>query len=300
MKISFSLDLKPNSGKQIFACRLAKALKKQGIKVVDKKPDINIVIVKGVKPNCKNILRLDGIWMNNRDDRLRDKNKKIYNIINTCDGIIYQNQFCKDASDRLIGKCKNKYAIICNGANPEEFKVSCYQHDKPYFMALCKWRPHKRLKSIICGFLNSDLHTTMDLIVVGKPDYTIKHNSIKYFGNIEHSHLIKILCGSVATIHLAYIDWCPNSVVESILANRPVIHTSSGGTKLIVQNDGICINENKEWEYNIIDLYNPPNLDINEISQAYKSVLDVKVHERTDLHIDNIAMKYVSFFKEVL
>lgn len=303
MRISFSLPLVPESGKQVFACRLSKALQKKGVTVTDKKPDINLIIVKGARDGCKNVLRLDGVWMNKTDDNLKNKNKKIRNLINSCEGVIYQNEFCKEASDKLIRASNKKYAIIGNGISEDElFCADKYKHPRMFFLAMCKWRPHKRLKDTVNGFINSKVCGKYDLIVLGTPDYKVKHPNVIYLGDIPNSKLLSILMSDwcSGTVHLAYIDWCPNSVVESIVAKKNVLHTSSGGTKLIVKDNGIRIKD-KEWDFSITNLYKPPPLDAQEVSESYNKMVELPaIGNRVDLHIDTIADKYIEFFKRVL
>ena len=301
MKVSFSVALKPDSGKQVFACRLADAMRKKGVKIVEKKPDVNIVIVKGTKKGCKNILRLDGVWMNSRV-QWKEKNKKIRSHLMNCEGVIYQNEFCKEASDKLLGKTPQPWACIGNGIDPIVFSnINKLVHPKPYFMAMCKWRPHKRIHDIVKGFLASGLEHNYDLMVFGDVEKPIKHPSIIYRGKQKNTRLLKALSSCVGTVHLAFVDWCPNSVVESIAAKKPVLHTDSGGTKLIVKNNGIMIKERKPWNFSIIDLYDPPALDIDEIGEGYKKLTELEpIPNRPDLHINTIADEYITFIKKVM
>ncbi len=301
MRVSFSLPLKPLSGKQIFACRLARSLEKLGVEIVTKRPDINIVIVKGTKNGCKNILRLDGIWMNSDVD-CKHKNKKLQNHLLECDGVIYQNEFCKKSSDKMICKTPKPHAIIGNGINPDIFKNrKKFEHKRPYIMALCKWRPHKRLKVIVKGFLQSGLQKEFDLRILGEPDYRVKDPSVIYMGDIPNASLLDVLVSSEYTVHLAYVDWCPNSVIESVMAGKNVLHTDSGGTKIIVKDNSICIPETKPWDFRIVKLYKPPSLDMDKLASGYRDMMDLPTAgERMDLHIDTVANQYLEFFRRIL
>jgi len=301
MRVSFSLPLKKTSGKQIFACRLAEALKKKGVKISDKKPHINLVFVKGFRDGCKNILRLDGIWMNSKID-WKNKNEKIKNHLLECDGVVYQNEFCKESSDKVVCKTHRPYELIGNGMDPHSFdNRKEFKCNRPYILALCKWRPHKRLKEIVEGFLASGLDKDYDLRVIGKPDYFKNHKSVIYEGEKPNSVVIDMLVSCEFTVHLAYVDWCPNSVIESIIAKKNVLHTDSGGTRLIVKSNGVCIPETKPWQFDIIKLYNPPPLDPDSLAAAYNDMLELdEVGQRDDLNIDNIADKYLQFFRKIL
>ena len=296
MRISFSCPLKCESGKQNFAVRLSREFVNLGIKVTNKKPDINIVFVKGFKKGCKNVLRLDGIWMNTKLDYIK-KNRKILNNIKKADGVVYQNLFCKKSVEKFCGKAKNSTCIL-NGANPKDFLIK-QKNIKPFFFAACRWRPHKRLRDIIDGFLLSDLEKTYDLIIAGVPNCIIKHPSIKFLGKLSTNKTQMFTAACEGYVHLAYIDWCPNSVVEAIVAGRPVLFADSGGTGEIVKNNGIRITD-KKWNFSAINHYNPPALDLNEVAVGYNDLLNIEPFKRTDLYISNIAKKYKDFFEEVV
>ncbi len=181
----------------------------------------------------------------------------------------------------------------------KQTKIPEFSHDRPYLLTFARWRPHKRLKSTIRGFLNSGLQKYYDLIVLGeKPDYVIKNSSVKYMG-FQSKRLWSIIKGCEFTIHLAYIDWCPNSVVESIIAYKNVLHSSTGGTKYVVRNNGIAVKD-IPWKFKPIDLYSPPDLDIDELSQAYRSMLDLKRPFNDYLKIEHIAKEYITYCQKIL
>jgi len=297
VRLSFSVPLKPLSGKQNFAIRLANELKKHGFKITNRKPDINLVFTKGIKKGCKNILRVDGIWMNT-DINYRKKNKKIKNIMQKCDGTIYQNKFCKKASDRFIGH-SNLNTIILNGAD-RATDIKPLRHDKPYLLSAARWRPHKRLNDTVKCFLHSGLSKEYDLIIMGdNSGCSIKDQSIIYMGRQKNSTVLSAIVGCHFAVHLAWIDWCPNFVVEAIVNGKNVLHTNSGGTKYVVQENGICLKDTK-WNFKPIRLYKPPPLDMNIVGNAYRTMLKLPFQKYNHLLIDNIASQYIDFFNLVV
>lgn len=299
MRISFSLPLKPESGKQNFAIRLAREFSKKGIKVVDRNPDVNLVFLKGVKKRCKNIFRLDGILMNTRIN-YKKKNGILHKEMKRCDGVIYQNEFCKMAADRFLGKWRRPHAVIPNGAHPKSFSKGIVR-DKPYVLASCRWRPHKRLRATVEGFLASGLCSDFDLVVCGDPDYKFRHSSVVYTGKKSTKKVERIISSCAFAVHLAFNDWCPNSVVEALVAGKHVLHTDSGGTKYLVRDNGIMIRDGK-WDFTAIDLYSPPGLDPEELSEGYQKMITLsrENYVRKDLHIGNVADQYIDFCKSVL
>ena len=95
-------------------------------------------------------------------------------------------------------------------------------------------------------------------------------------------------------IHIAWLDWCPNSVVEGLASGLPVLCSSNGGTKEIVKDDGIVMQI--EEDYNIgeeLDLYQPPNVDSEIIADSVLQIINMnKSIDRCDLKIANVAKKY--------
>jgi len=148
------------------------------------------------------------------------------------------------------------------------------RNPKDFFLANCKWRPHKRLKSIIKSYLyavNKGLQS--NLVVTGKYDYEYKHPKIKYVGWQKHKQLRKLLSESIASIHLSWLDWCPNSMVEAIVSRTPIIYSKSGGHTELGEGSGIGI-EDTQWNFKACDLYDPPIINkIEIIAEPINTVL---------------------------
>lgn len=298
MKVQFSTSLTPDSGKQNFAIRLAVAMRNLGVRITDKKPDINLIFVKS-KPRkgCINIQRLDGAWIDKRIDS-KAKNSSIARVSKQCHGIIFQSKYSKMVCEKFIYKPK-KSIIIYNGCDPHLFS-SPYIHNKPYIITYSRWRPHKRLNQIIDGFLASAFLDTHDLIVCGQTDYLVEHDSIKFMGKTTSEKTCNLVAGCDFVCHLAYLDCCPNSVVEALVAGKNVLHSNSGGTPELVRNDGVCIDE-KPYRFEFIDLYNPPIITRDILVGSYNRMKTIKnPPPRADLFIDDTAKKYISFFESFL
>ena len=303
MKIGFCLDVNKkdaDSGKHKFFIRLAKEMKKNDIIIDNKNPDIYIFLA-GTNPSKKaklNILRLDGLIMNTRWD-YKSKNKKILKSIKQSDGVIYQGKFCKDAYNKFLNINKKPYTIIPNGASSDEFLK---REPKDFFIANCKWRPHKRLKEIIKSYLLAlDMGLKSDLVITGKPDYRKKHSKIKYIGWQKYKKLKILLSNAIASIHLTWLGWCPNSMVEAIVSGCPIIYTKSGGQIELGKESGIGI-EDAKWKFNLIDLYDPPKIDREKVAEAMLFLEENKNKKyciRKDLDIKITCKKYIDFFKNI-
>lgn len=297
MRVSFSVPLTPISGKHNFAIRLADALREKGIIVTNRKPDVNLVFVDGVRAGCKNVLRIDGVLMNT-DIKYAKKNNKLKRTMRECDGVVYQNYFCKAAADVFLGKF-NKCAVILNGA-PLGYSYPEYKRSKPYIVSAARWRPHKRFKQTVTGFLDSGLHKSHDLLIVGELDCKpILHDSVIYLGKKSNETVMSIIGSCEFSVHLAWIDWCPNFVVESLSLKKNVLHSSCGGTKHIVQSSGIAVAD-VEWDFRPVRLYDPPPLPSDILASAYNEMLNLPVPDVKHIDIRVIADQYIDFFKKVL
>jgi len=103
-----------------------------------------------------------------------------------------------------------------------------------------------------------------------------------------------------AMIHITYLDACPNSVVESIVAGCPVICTSEGGTSELVREgvNGLVIPD-KPYKFKPINLSKPPHVDTKRLAEAIGSIVGHKL-QCVGNHIEHCAEQYKKFFQELL
>lgn len=309
----------PKTGKGFFLQRLANEFSiSNSLKVIFdpmKKHDISLHITKiKQKTNArKNIIRFDGCLINISVNYKR-ANKSFKRSFNDADGIIYQTEFCKAACDKFImpAKCKNN--IIFNGADISfcDSVEPAEKRNKNIFITASRWRPQKRLKDIVETFLLSDIDDSI-LYVAGnlrksgvdvkwKNKYLNGSKRVNYLGVLDQRTLFSYLKISNAFIHLSWIDWCPNSVVEAISSGVPVICNNVGGTQELVRpSNGIVCNIDKNYNMKPCKLYSPPIFNKNIVIDAMNRVCNENITINKD-HIDikNVARRYYNFFKEVL
>lgn len=300
MKVCFAEDIKrEDSGKHKFLNRLAKEFKKKGIKIVGDNADILLHIGRNIskKKAKKRVMRVDGLILN-KAQSYQKKNDKILKYIDKSDAVIYQSNFCEISYREFLGVSKQN-KIIFNGADPNEFLP---RDRKNFFLANCRWRPHKREKQICESFVHAlERGLDSDLIVAGNAEKTIKHPRIRYPGWIHPNTLQRMLSEAIATIHLSWLDWCPNSMIESAVAGCPIIYSESGGSLEVGLGNGIAI-EDEKWDFrHPCFLYDPPKMNEDQIIAAMFNMNrnDIKVEGKA-FYISNIADQYISFFREVL
>lgn len=320
MRVAFSTDLyqtsgEPQGGPNIFGQRLKDTMRQLGeVKIVSpfESYDIILVIVSMppqlIRSGAMAVQRLDGIYHNLAQDN-EALNRPIKEFFNIADGIVYQSQFSKKLVKTYFGEPKKnaKETVIYNGADPKVFSKEGEKiaiHTRYNIITSSLWRPHKRLNDLVNGFLHlSDSNKDVGLFVLGKVENQIPHPNIYYIGDVSPSDLPIYYRSCDISAHLTWIDNCPNSVVEAIVAGLPVICTNNGGTKELVRDSGIILESEPEWDFKLCWLYQPPKVNSELIASAVLKVLNNReqyIYPRDDLHINNTAKNYLQFFKQIL
>lgn len=316
--IPFIADREESSGKTLFCQRLGSALSEiDDTKIIsdtNKKHDISlhVVHIEEMKHSAKRVTRLDGIY-HNRSMDWKHQNKNISKHFYKADAVVYQTQFCKKLVKRYIGKHTGPNAVIFNGADPEFYrdiepaKVN-HAHN---FITYSKWRPHKRLLDTMECFLlasidDSCLYVAGSLersgLTEGQKKYYFSLPNIKYLGVLNQESIGSYLKSCKASIHLSWIDWCPNSVVEAIVCGTPVITNNVGGTQeLVCPNSGIVCEIDDLWDFQPCKLYKPPSFNRLIVAESLIRFSKEKmIVASSHLDIRNIAKKYRQFFEIVL
>lgn len=236
------------------------------------------------------IQRLDGIYFNTDYDFVQ-QNQNIKKTYENSKGVIYQSEFNKKLITKHFGVFEN-YRIIPNGADLETIENISPMVKGPYnniWSCAASWRPHKRLNENIKYFL--DHQGPNDLMVVAghvPESEKIKEKNVVYFGNLNQNQLYSLYKSSRYFLHLAWLDHCPNVVVDARACGAHIICSSAGGTREIAGLDSTIIEES-EWDFEPTRLYNPPEMDFSrKIKNSYDSSYDMTF----------IAKEYKNFMEE--
>ncbi len=268
-----NVDLMSTSGPNHFGNKLKNSLESLGCTFGFEKPvdvQLSFISVRNRIPSVPLFLRLDGIYFNSKFD-FNQQNSPILDSYRKADGVIFQTQFNKDLIFNYFGKHHN-YSIIRNGANLEfiqnirPFNHQIISRARKIWSCASSWRPHKRLDENIRYFLEHSGPSDCLLVAGDVPrENHLKNHRIFYLGNLPIEELMSIYKVSDYFIHLAWLDHCPNVVVDALSCGCKIVCSSSGGTKEIA-GEGATVILEEEWDFSPVDLYNPPKLDFNKTS----------------------------------
>jgi len=290
------------NGPSIFGSRLKNQLESDGLISSEESVNrINIILGESQK-NKNNILRLDGLYLDS-GNKLGDTdylNNEILISYNSSNKVVFQSYFSKKCYEEFMGKHKDSY-VIRNGVPDIYFNnKSLPKAKKPkgfdkVVIASAEWRRHKRIEEAIECFKSPKLKNVALVILGGYKNVNL--NNVFCLPKISPEILPRYYQMADAMIHLSWLDWCPNSVVEGLGCGLPVLCSSNGGTKELVQESGIIIEIEEPYKIGEkVDLYNPPNVDINYITKKILDLIDMPKVNRSDLHIKNSAKLYKDLF----
>ena len=107
---------------------------------------------------------------------------------------------------------------------------------------------------------------------------------------MDYLPLLRIYKSSDYFVHLAWLDHCPNVVVDARSAGCQIICSSTGGTKEIAGKNATVILED-EWDFLPTELYNPPVINFNKIQKnTYDTNCDMK----------HVADRYLNFINRTI
>lgn len=246
------------------------------------------------------VLRLDGIWFNSEQDYDR-QNAPIKFSYQNADAVIFQSEFNKKLTEHWFGKHRNSY-VVHNAADLNLIKAinsnfwnKKFGKEAEVWSCASNWRPHKRLSENVRYFKD---HAPADAVFAIAGAMSLDEAKeiksmdprVHLLGDLDYASLLALYKRSSTFVHLAYLDHCPNVVVDAQASGCKIICSSTGGTKEIV-NNGVVIQE-KDWDFKPIRLYKPPlmiwdkTVEKKEIEQAKKS-------------IECCSEKYFRIFKEI-
>jgi glycosyltransferase involved in cell wall biosynthesis len=287
-----NVNLSSTSGPNSFAKKIIPNLLSDGCSFVSpSEADVALCFIEtnNYSISLPRIQRLDGIYFNTEQD-YNQLNSNINKTYKNSKGVIYQSKFSKNLIIKYFGEFENS-RVISNGADIETITASKPMDTGPYdniWSCAASWRPHKRLNENIRYFLEHKGPNDL-LVVAGEvpEEKKVSENSVVYFGNLSQNQLYSLYKSSKYFLHLAWLDHCPNVVVDARACGSHVICSSAGGTQEIAGFNATVIEE-EEWDFEPTRLYHPPEMDftkkkknqfdscydISEVTRLYKQFME--------------------------
>lgn len=306
MKIHFdNVSINAKTGPNVFANRLARALFENGHEVTftSDTADVSLIFIEpsGNKLCNKVVQRLDGIWF--KPSEFVIKNQKIKSLYEKADGIIFQSKFDKTMCEKWWDVNKNN-TVIYNGIDIDiKNKITFSQIEQirntyeKVFVCSANWHKQKRLNSNFELFFSClKQYPNSCLIVLGSnPDVVVSSPHVYYAGSVSQEVYLEMFSIADWMFHLAWADHCPNVVVEALSQGTPVVCSNVGGTKELIGNYGIIL-EDEKYDYELYDYDNPPSIKIpSDLVLPNRTSLDYTSIQNID--IKHTAQKYIQFFE---
>lgn len=313
MNIHFdNVNLHSRSGPNTFALRLYDELILQNHKVnlTANNVDVSLVFIEpsGRTLSKTVVQRLDGIWF--KPENYYTHNIAIKHLYHNASGVIWQSEF-----DRLMTtrwwNTPNNGVVIHNGFTnnnyvqiTHKFLNDIRSKYSQIFVCSSNWHPQKRLNSNIECFrhLKATQFPNSCLLILGtnisESALCINNDpSIIIFGDCDVQSCLQVYSLADWFIHLAWADHCPNVVVEALSTGLPVICSNTGGTKELVKDFGVVLNDATEYDFELIDYERPPMIDVTQLKKL-PAVLDLGDH--ANINIKDVAKKYIETFELIL
>lgn len=288
-----NVNLSNNGGPNSFAQKLVKYLTLQGHSFdVNKAADFQLCFIESQKKssNAPLFQRLDSIYFNTDFD-FNAQNQNIKRTYEMADGVVFQSEFGKRLVTGFFGEHPNSI-VIHNGADLEKIRsVNPIQHTvldryENVWTCAANWRPHKRLEENIRFFQGSRGENDC-LVVAGKVERPIKADNIYYVGDVSIDTLISLYKRSKYFVHLAWLDCCPNVVVDARACGCHIFCADSGGSGEVA-GENATILKDADWDFRPMKLYDPPRI-------SYEKALNKNIPSEYDMEL--VAKKYIDFMK---
>ena len=231
------IEREPNdSGKGKFIGRLIRAWDRMGVKYSFELKGCDVALgltrwrskIKGVPK----VLRVDGIHLR-KNKRAKWRNEMVRKSIKVSDAVIWQSKFAEHTVMKWLKIVPKKSVIIYNGDCPSEYLdvMPMPKGEGKDVLMSAKWfsrslRKSKKLElhlGVAMEYLNN-IKRDVRFWLAGDTGGNVHDTpQITVLGKLCDRDLKRDLKMADCLLYLAHPDWCPNQVVESIVAGTPVV-----------------------------------------------------------------------------
>ncbi len=189
------------------------------------------------------------------------RNESMSHGYHLADYVFWQSKFCKETSDKFLGKRRGDGEILYNSVDTSLFTPQ-YKEEKLFtflitgninkensyriisvFKAIKKLcKSYKNIRLLIAG--NIENKTFLEF----KSNEMKISDKINFIGRFNQFDAPKIYKLADAYITMTYKDNCPTAVLEAMSCGLPIIYSASGGIpELVDNNSGIGLKVESSW-----------------------------------------------------
>jgi len=224
--------------------------------------------------------------------------------------MVWQSNFTKKFASKMYSINDSGY-VIYNGDDPKAYRVEKIPSDGKFHVFTCanwighdgRYRPEKRMHEMI---RIADEYTKKNPDVVfwfiGDTKQPVHENkNIVFVGRISHANLARYIVSANCMLFIGWGEWCPNSVVESLVAGTPVICSRGGGAEELVKvGYGESLPSEDPFSVEALKSGTVPPINNEEVFSA----LDrwCRCEEKrpaTSLYMEHCAKKYIEILRSI-
>ena len=218
------------------------------------------------------IHRLDEYVEDNEDEYRKKKHEKIKYINKFADVTVYQSNYVYENMHPYLGH-PEKYAVIHNGGNPDEFYPS---DNLGEYVGHVTWGVGQKKRLDILYEIIKNYHDQKFLLVGRHLESEYNFSAlpnVKCVGRVKRKNLLQYLHQMKFLFFPSERDPCPNTVIEAMLAGLPICYNKIGGTIELVKDCGVPLNDFGKLNNNLSTFRQKTlarsDLDFNLVAEKY-------------------------------
>lgn len=206
-------------------------------------------------------------WAGADTERL---NARLRGVLRAATHVVYQGQFCKEASDEFLGPPSGSWEILANAVDTQEFAPAAAPDGEPMLLLAGDQSQAYRLETALETLaLLPEARLLVAGSVVGgqrRIEELGLTNRVELIGRYAQRDAPALYRRAHVLLHPKVRDPCPNVVLEALACGVPVVHSASGGVPELVGGAGIGVPSKTTWEVDV-----PPAPA--ELAEAARTVL---------------------------
>jgi glycosyltransferase involved in cell wall biosynthesis len=271
LKICIGIPPHSFGGPNAFAYKFAQFLDKKNIPYtfdLNDKYDVLLAVATGPDPelvkkvkekDVKVLYRINGVYLGRAGYSSYD-NKVLQQLHKLSDKIVYQSKFSIiEVEEYLDVRIEADPTIIYNGVDTTLFSPDGEKLERDVYenilLSAGLFRPNKRAQDVIdampyilerfpdtlFAIVGPESYGNIFRTIIDKVKYYNIEKNIAMIGSVEQQFIPIYYRSADIFMHLAWLDPCPNTVIEAIACGLPVIHTATGGTHELINEPELMI-----------------------------------------------------------